>query len=125
LALSFLYIALGIGALVVALMLALVLLRLNHTLLVFEQALVALVEEMRETLPEVRGSLGNVNDITAGVNLALRTGGRAASRSRRTVVSLASGVEAAGRSLWRSLVESPAAGQQGERETERGHASGQ
>jgi hypothetical protein len=80
LALNILYIVLGICAVLVALTLCVALLRLARTLAAMEDLLLTANEELRETLPEVRGSLGNVNDITAGVNVALRTAGSGASR---------------------------------------------
>ena len=81
--LNFVWFAVGAGVLLVALALTAVLLRLRRTLSVLEEVLLTANEEIRETLPEVRGSLGNVNDITTGVNLALRSGSQTASRSRR------------------------------------------
>ena len=60
----------GIGALV----------RLGAVLRALEEAIVTTTEEMRETLPEVREGLGNVNDIAAGVNVALRVTGSGAQR---------------------------------------------
>ena len=57
-----------------------VLLRLSRVLRALEEALVTATEEMRETLPEVREGLGNVNDIAAGVNVALRVTGSGAQR---------------------------------------------
>lgn len=74
------FFAIGLGSLLVALVLCLALLRLARTLAAMEDLLLTANEELRETLPEVRGSLGNVNDITAGVNVALRTAGGGASR---------------------------------------------
>lgn len=57
-----------------------VLLRLSRVLRALEEALVTATEEMRETLPEVREGLGNVNDIAAGVNVALKVTGSGAQR---------------------------------------------
>jgi hypothetical protein len=57
-----------------------VLLRLSRVLRALEEALIAATEEMRETLPEVREGLGNVNDIAAGVTLALKVTGSGAQR---------------------------------------------
>lgn len=73
-------------------------------------------EEMRETLPEVRESLGHVNDITAGVNVGLRTvGSGAADMNGRLRESLrgpanaaaaaAHGIKVGAASLWRTLLE--------------------
>jgi len=77
---------------------------------------VTTTEEMRETLPEVREGLGHVNDITAGVNVGLRTVGSSASEmSGRLRTSLkgpanaaaaaAHGVKVGAATLWRSLLE--------------------
>ena len=57
-----------------------VLLRLGAVLRALEEAIVTTTEEMRETLPEVREGLSNVNDIAAGVNVALRVTGSGAQR---------------------------------------------
>ena len=72
---NFMFLAIGIGALLVALALTLVLLRLNRTLFVLEALLETMTAEMRETLPEVRAGLGNVNEIAEGVNVAMRSAG--------------------------------------------------
>ena len=108
--------ALGILALVLAVFLAWVLYRVTRTLTAVEELVVTTTEEMRETLPEVRQSLGNVNDITAGVNVGLRTvGSGAAEMSGRLRGSLqgpanaaaaaAHGVKVGAATLWRSLLE--------------------
>ena len=78
--LNVLWIALAVAALLVALALCSVLVRLHRTLGVMEQTLRSADEAMQEVVPEMRGSLGNVNDITAGVNLALRSANRGAGR---------------------------------------------
>jgi hypothetical protein len=78
--LNFLWLALGIGSLLVALALCLVLLRLNRTLAVVEETLVTADEAMKELVPEVKTSLGNVNDITAAVNVGLRAAGAGTAR---------------------------------------------
>jgi hypothetical protein len=83
------WLLIGVGSLLVALALSLALLRAARTLAAMEDLLLTANEEMRETLPEVRGSLGNVNDITAGVNVALRTAGSGASRLGGQVGDLA------------------------------------
>lgn len=75
---AFAFIALGVLALVAALFLAVVLSRLARTLGAVEELVATTTDEMRETLPEVRQTLGNVNDITAGVNVGLRTAGAGA-----------------------------------------------
>jgi|SRR5918911_2215183 hypothetical protein len=76
------FLAIGIGALLVALALTLVLLRLNRTLFVIDALVETLNEEVRQTLPEVRESLGNVNEITSGVNVALQSAGTGLGRFR-------------------------------------------
>jgi len=70
--LSFLWFALGLGALVVALALCALILRLIRTLGALEESLNMLDDAVREVLPEIRSTLGNVNDISAGVNVAVR-----------------------------------------------------
>src|ERR1700738_3346769 len=72
---SFMWFAFGVAALLVALALAAVLIRLRGTLGAVEELLDTTNEEMKETLPEVRQTIGNVNDITAGLNVGLRTAG--------------------------------------------------
>ena len=69
------FLAIGVGALLVALALTLVLLRMNRTLFVVEALVETLTDEMRATLPEVRQSLGNVNEIASGMNTALQQAG--------------------------------------------------
>lgn len=81
--------AIGLASLLVGVVLCLTLLRAARTLAALEDLLLTANEEMRETLPEVRGSLGNVNDITAGVNVALRTAGSGATRLGDQVGDLA------------------------------------
>jgi hypothetical protein len=78
--LNFLWLALGIGSLLVALALCLVLLRLNRTLAAAEETLVTADEAMKELVPEIKATLGNVNDITAAVNVGLRTAGAGTAR---------------------------------------------
>jgi uncharacterized protein YoxC len=113
---GFAFFTLGILAIVLALFLAWALYRLTRTLTAVEELVVTTTEEMRETLPEVRESLGHVNDITAGVNVGLRTVGTgAAEMSGRLRVSLngpvkaaaaaAHGVKVGAASLWRTLLE--------------------
>lgn len=77
---SFLWIALGISALLVAVALVLVLLRLNRTLAVIELTLISADQAIQEVVPEVRASLGNVSAITGGVNVALQAAGTQADR---------------------------------------------
>ena len=71
----------GLCAVLVAVALCLALLRLARTLAAMEELLLTANEEMRETLPDVRGSLENVNNITTGVNVALQVAGSGASRA--------------------------------------------
>ncbi|MEP7104927.1 MAG: DUF948 domain-containing protein [Chloroflexota bacterium] len=70
----------GVCAVLVALALIVALLRLARTLAAMEELLLTANDEMQETLPQVRGSLGNVNQITAGVNVALQSAGTGASK---------------------------------------------
>ena len=76
-----------------------VLLRLSRVLRALEEALITATEEMRETLPEVREGLGNVNDIAAGMNVALKVTGSGAQRfggnARLTMRKLEWGLRAA------------------------------
>ena len=85
--LDFLWLALGIGSLLVAAALCLVLRRLHRVLVVLEDTLLAADEAIREVTPEVRDGLGNVNDIAGGVNLALRVGGEGAVRLGRAAAT--------------------------------------
>jgi hypothetical protein len=112
--LNFLWLALGIGALLVAVSLCTVLLRLHRTLGVLEQTLETADESLREVTPEVRGALGNVNDITAGVNLALRSAETGANRlgsglndtahdATLEASAAAHGASVGWRTFWRSL----------------------
>jgi hypothetical protein len=103
--LSFAYISLGILCLVLALFMAWVLYRLTRTLSAVEELVLTTTEEMRETLPEVRQSLGNVNDITAGVNVGLRTAGSGAAKMTRALSAAGHGVKVGAAALWRSLAE--------------------
>ena len=105
--------ALGILALVLALFLAWVLYRTARTLTAVEELIVITSEELRATLPEVRQTIGSVNDITSGVNVGLRTVGSGASEmggrvrlSLRGPVSAAAsaahGFRVGAATLWRS-----------------------
>jgi hypothetical protein len=78
--LNFLWLALGIGSLLVAVFLSLALLRLMRTLAIVEETLLTADEAMKDVVPEIKGSLGNVNDITASVNVGLRTAGAGTAR---------------------------------------------
>ena len=100
---SFMWIAFGVAALIVALALAAALLRLRGTLGAVETLLDTTNEEMKETLPEVRQTIENVNDITSGVNVGLRTGGRGLAAFGRGISSAAHGARVAGQSLVRSV----------------------
>jgi hypothetical protein len=110
--LNFLYFAGGLAVLLVALFLCLALYRLARALRALEETLMTTDEAIREVVPEMRDGLGNVNDITAGVNVALRTAGDGA--SRLTVVAARQGPRAsaafyglrvAAGSLWRSFTD--------------------
>ncbi len=103
-------------ALVLALFLAGVLIRLTRTLRAVEELVMTATEEMRETLPEVRQSIGHVNDITAGVNVGLRAvgtgvsdiGGRVGGSLRgpaNSAAAAAHGLRVGVGSLWNSLIE--------------------
>jgi hypothetical protein len=59
---------------------------------------------LKETLPEVRQTIGNVNDITAGVNVGLRTAGGGAAAVGRGIKAAAHGVAVAGESLVRTVI---------------------
>ncbi len=78
--LNFLYFAAGLAVLAVALFLCIALYRLARALAALEESLVTTDEAIQELTPELRGSLGSVNDIAAGVNVALRTAGEGAQR---------------------------------------------
>lgn len=97
---SFLFLVLGVMSILVGLALVLALLRLARLLAATEEVLLTANEELRETLPEVRGSLGNVNDITAGVNVALKTAGAGASRLGEQVEESAVDASKSARAGW-------------------------
>jgi hypothetical protein len=96
---SFLYVAAGVAVLLVALGLLTVFRRLNRTLARLEELLITTNEEMRETLPEVRASVGNVNDITAAVNLGVHAAEQGIERSGRRLRSALYGLAVAARSM--------------------------
>jgi uncharacterized protein YoxC len=113
---NFALFALGVLALVLAVFLAWALYRVTRTLNAVEDLLEETTEEMRQTLPELRQSIGNVNDITAGVNVGLRSVGSGAAdmtgrvrlsleRPARTAAAAAHGVKVGAATLWRSLLE--------------------
>jgi hypothetical protein len=108
--LNFLYIAGGFAVLLVAVFASYALWRLGRALARLEETLLTADEALREVVPEVRDGLGNVNDITAGVNVALRTAGVgatrltvAAGRSSDRASAALYGVRIAAGSLWRNL----------------------
>jgi uncharacterized protein YoxC len=116
--LNVLWAVLGLCALLVTVALCLALLRVHRTLAVMEETLQTADEAMRELVPEVRGSLGNVNDITAALNVILRSAGTGASRltdglgerassSARGASATVYGIQVAARSLWRSYAGMP------------------
>ncbi|MDQ6691989.1 MAG: DUF948 domain-containing protein [Candidatus Dormibacteraeota bacterium] len=101
---------------ILAFFLAGVLRRLTRTLRAVEELVLTTTEEMRETLPEVRQSIGHVNDITAGVNVGLRTvgsgvsglGDRVGTSLRGPAAATAAalhGVRVGAASLWDSVME--------------------
>lgn len=100
----------GVAALLTALVVSLTLIRLRRTLAILEITLLRIEESMTQVVPEVRGSLGNVTEITTGVNVALQVAGQganrlgaeareAAGRSRRSVSATLYGVGVAAGSL--------------------------
>jgi len=95
----------GVSALVVALALGGLLLRLRRTLATVEELLETTTEGLQETLPEMRQTLGNVNEITAGVNSGLGIAARGASRAGDGVRAGWYGVKVAGRSLVASYLD--------------------
>ncbi len=100
---SFMWIAFGVAALIVALALGAVLIRLRGTLGAWEGMLDPTNEGMNGTRPEVRQTIENVNDITSGVNVGLRTGGRGLAAVGRGISSAVHGARVAGQSLVRSV----------------------
>src|ERR1700704_2588322 len=98
---SFMWLAFGVAALIVALALAAVLIRVRGTLGAVEELLDTANGERKETLPEVRQTIGNVNDITAGVNVGLRTAGGGLAAVGRGGQASAHGVEGGGKSVVR------------------------
>lgn len=115
------FLAFGVAALLVAFGLFVVLLRLRRTLGVLEESLDLANDELRETLPEVRETIGNVNDITSGVNVALKLGAagavrlseEAAAGARKAAMDAAAaahGVKVAGRSVLDLVASRPKGG---------------
>jgi hypothetical protein len=113
----------GVAAILVAIGLLLVFARLNRTLRAVEVLVLLATEEVQATLPEVRASLGNVNDITTGVNVAMRSAGsgisQAGGRLRRSLTSAAYGARVAGESLRSAYVAEP--GSKEEEQSGSGH----
>jgi hypothetical protein len=104
--LNVMYFLFGIAAMLVAVGLLFVFARVNRTLRAMEELVLLTTDEMRATLPEVRESLGTVNDIATGVNVAMRSaGGGLGQLGRRLRISVESalyGARAAGESLQRA-----------------------
>jgi hypothetical protein len=84
-----------------------------------EETLITADEGLREVIPEVRDGLGNVNDITTGVNVGLRVAGTGAVRLTDAVARSSGrasaawyGVRVAAGSLWRTYahIEGPRGG---------------
>src|ERR1700682_502012 len=101
---SFMWIAFGVAALVVALALAALLIRMRGTLGAVEELLDTTNEELKETLPEIRQTIGNVNDIPAAVIVGLGTAGGGAAAVGRGISSAAHGVKVARQSLVRTVI---------------------
>jgi len=108
--LSFLYFAAGLAVLAVALFLCIALYRLARALAALEESLLTADEAIQELTPELRSSLGSVNDIATGVNVALRTAGEGAQRLTQVAArswgpaqSTLYGVRVGARSLLRSF----------------------
>ena len=108
--LNFLYFAAGLAVLTVALFLCIALYRLARALAALEESLVTTDEAIQELAREIRGSLGSVNDIAAGVNVALRTAGEGANRLTQVAArswvpaqSTLYGMKVGARSLLRSF----------------------
>src|SRR2546425_1020110 len=78
--LNVLWVVLGVCSILVALVLCLVLLRLHRTLAVLEETLMTADAAMRELVPEVRGRIGNLNDLAAALNVLLRSASTGAAR---------------------------------------------
>lgn len=108
---NFAWIAFGVAWLLIALFVCAALIRLRRTLAILEITLLRVEESLTEVVPEVRGTLGNVNQITAGVNVGLQAAGsganrlggdlgEAAVRSRRGASATLYGVGVAARSLF-------------------------
>lgn len=108
--LNFLYFAGGFAVLLVAAFLCFALYRLAKALRALEDTLMTSDEAIQELIPEVRDGLGNVNDIAAGVNVALRAAGQGATRLTQVAAqssvparSTLYGMKVGARSLLRSF----------------------
>jgi hypothetical protein len=120
------YVAFGAASLLVAVGLFVVLLRLRRTLGVLEESLDLANDELRDTLPELRETIGNVNDITSGVNVALKLGAAAAVRfseqaaatarsAAKDAAAVAYGIKVAGRQMADGTAPRPRGGRSGKR----------
>jgi hypothetical protein len=103
--LNLLWLLLGVSALIVALTLGWLLLRVGRTLTSVEELLETTTEGLQHTLPEMTQTIGNVNAITAGLNVGLHAAARGASRAGDNVRATWYGVKVASRSLWRSYMD--------------------
>lgn len=108
--LNFLYLAAGLAVLVVALFLCIALHRLARALAALEETLVTTDEAIQEMTPELRDGLSSVNDIAAGVNVALHAAGEGANRLTQVAArslgptqSTLHGVKVGAKSLLRSF----------------------
>lgn len=88
-----------------ALALAWLLLRVGRTLTTVEELLETTTEGLQHTLPEMTQTIGNVNAITAGVNVGLGAAARGASHAGDSVRATWYGFKVAGRSLWGSYMD--------------------
>ncbi len=110
--LDVLYLAVGLAVLAVALFACIALHRLARALGALEDALTTTEVAIQAVTPELRDGLESVNDIAAGVNVALRTAGgganrltHAAARSLVPAQSTLHGVKVGATSLFRSLMQ--------------------
>src|SRR6202171_6023928 len=101
---SFMWMAFGVAALVVALALAALLIRMRGALGAVEELVDTTNDELKEKLPQIRQTIGNVNDITAGVNVGLRTAGGGAAAVGRGGKSAVHGVKVAGQGVFRTVL---------------------
>ncbi len=119
---NFMYFAIGLLALTLAVALPVGLLRLTGRLGRASEELTTTIEEINETLPEVRHTISNLNQITSGVNVGLqaaearatRFSGRLGEKLRgpaAAVAAAAYGVKVGAASLWRSYSGGKSGGQ--------------